>query len=207
VAPPPSPRSQCWEGGGFGPCADGAPASPRSERWCEAELSACCAAAASSSAFSCWRTRRSSEVAASGQPRSSMAAAARFCDACLKSGGASGSALASMFAPSLARRLLSHAGLHVGGIGARPCGRSAVGRRSCRSSFPSQGSSYTGMSCAGRRLHGVRHPSPVLGEEGPTPRQAGASPPRARRAVPASGRRRRGAGSGSELLDAEATQT
>jgi hypothetical protein len=78
AAPTPSPRSWCWEGGGFGPRADGAPACPRLEHWREAELSACCAAAASSSAFSCWRTRRSLEVASSGQPRSSMAVAAWF---------------------------------------------------------------------------------------------------------------------------------
>jgi hypothetical protein len=65
AAPTPSPRSQCWEGGRFGPRADGAPACLRSERWREAELSACCVAAASSSAFSCWRICRSSEVAGS----------------------------------------------------------------------------------------------------------------------------------------------
>jgi hypothetical protein len=74
----PSPCPWCWEGGGFRPWVDGAPARPCSERWREAELSACCAAAASSSAFSCWHTRRSSEVAGSGQLHSSMAAAARF---------------------------------------------------------------------------------------------------------------------------------
>jgi hypothetical protein len=81
AAPTPSPRAWCWEEGGFGPWADGAPAHPRSERWREAELFACCAAAASSSAFSCWRTHRSSEVMGSGRPCSSMAAAARFLDA------------------------------------------------------------------------------------------------------------------------------
>jgi hypothetical protein len=74
----PSPHSRCREGGGFGPWANDALARPRSERWREAELSACCAAAASSSAFSYWRTRRSSEVTGSGQPCSNMAAAARF---------------------------------------------------------------------------------------------------------------------------------
>jgi hypothetical protein len=78
AAPTPSPHPWCWEGGGFGPWADGTPGRPHSERWREAELSACCAAATSSSAFSCWRTRRSSEVTGSGQPRSSMAAVARF---------------------------------------------------------------------------------------------------------------------------------
>jgi hypothetical protein len=51
--------------------AEGAPARPRSDRWCEVELITCCAAAASSSAFSCWHTRRSSEVAGSGLPRNS----------------------------------------------------------------------------------------------------------------------------------------
>jgi hypothetical protein len=103
AAPPPSPRSRCWEGGGFRPWVDGAPARPRSECWHEAELSACCAAAASSSAFSCWRTRRSSEVAASRQPHNSMATAVRFWDAHRKIGGASASLLVSTFAPSLAR--------------------------------------------------------------------------------------------------------
>jgi hypothetical protein len=105
------------------PCVDGAPARLRFERWREAELSACCAAAASSSAFSCWRTRCSSEVAASGQPRNNMAVVARFWDAHRKSGGASASALASTFAPSLARQLLSCAS----GVGVRPCGWSAAG--------------------------------------------------------------------------------
>jgi hypothetical protein len=153
AAPPPSSRSRCSEGGGFGPCADDAPARPRSERWREAELSACCATAASSSAFSCWRTRRSSEVAASGQSRSSMAG---FCDARQKSGGASASALvlASTFAPPLARRLLSRAGPRAGGVGALSCGWSVAGRCSCWSSFPSQGPSCTGMSCAGRQSRG-----------------------------------------------------
>jgi hypothetical protein len=66
VAATPSPRPWCWEGSGFGPWADGAAARPRSERWCEAELSVCCSAAASNSAFSCWRTRRCSEVEAPG---------------------------------------------------------------------------------------------------------------------------------------------
>jgi hypothetical protein len=68
AAPPLSPHTRCWEGGGFWPWADGAPTRPHSEQWREAELSACCAAAASSSAFSCWHTRRSSEVAASRHP-------------------------------------------------------------------------------------------------------------------------------------------
>jgi hypothetical protein len=119
-APTLSSRAWCWERGGFGLWVDGAPARPRSERWREAELSACCAAAASSSAFSCWRTRRSSEVASSGQPRISMATAVRFWDAHRKSGGAS--TFASAFAPPLAHRLLSGSGPHAGGVGARPCG-------------------------------------------------------------------------------------
>jgi hypothetical protein len=66
AAPTPTPRSRCWEGGGFRSWADDAPARPRSERLCEVELSAC------------WRTRHSSEVAGSREPRSSMAAVARF---------------------------------------------------------------------------------------------------------------------------------
>jgi hypothetical protein len=122
AALPPSPRSRCWEGGGFGPCADGAPARPRSERWREAELLACCDTAASSNTFSYWRTRRSSEVVASGQPRSSMAIVARFCDTRRKSGGASASAFESMSAPFLVCQLLSRASPCSGGVGARSCG-------------------------------------------------------------------------------------
>jgi hypothetical protein len=91
------------EGGGFGSWDDGALARARSERCRELELSACCAVVASSSAFSCWCTRRSSEVVSSVQPHGSMAAAARFWDARRKSGGAS--AFASAFAPPLARRM------------------------------------------------------------------------------------------------------
>jgi hypothetical protein len=119
-----SPRSRCCDGCGLGSWADGTPTRPRSKSWCEAELSACCATATSSRAFSYWRTRRSLEVAGSGQPRSSMAATARFWDARRKSGGASASvlALASTFTPSLARRLLSRAGPRAGGVGVRPCG-------------------------------------------------------------------------------------
>jgi hypothetical protein len=154
TARPPSPCSRCWEGGGFRLCADGAPARLHSKRWREAELSAFCDAAASSNDFSCWRTRRSSEVAASGQPRSSMAAAVRFCDARRKTGRASASALASMFTPSLARRLLLRANPLAGGIGARPCSWSAARRRSRRLLFPSRSSSYIGMFCAGCRSRG-----------------------------------------------------
>jgi hypothetical protein len=91
-------------GGGFQRCAEDAAPRPRSNRWREAELSACCAAATSSSVLSYWCTRLSSEVAASGQPCSNMAAAARLCDTLLKSSGASPPALALMFALSLARR-------------------------------------------------------------------------------------------------------
>jgi hypothetical protein len=97
--------------------ADDALARPRSERWHEAELSACCAAAASSNAFNCSRTHRSSEVAGSRQPRSSMAAAAKFWDARRKSGSAS----APTFAPPLTLRL-SGSGARAGGVCARPCG-------------------------------------------------------------------------------------
>jgi hypothetical protein len=49
-------------------------------------------------------------------------------------------------------------------------------------------------------------PSPAPSEEGSAPRRAGAWPLRARRVVPIVGRRWRGAGSGSELLDVGATQ-
>jgi hypothetical protein len=128
---------------------------PVLERWREAELFAC-AAAASSSAFSCWRTRCSSEVAASEQPRSNIAVMVRFCDARLKSGRASASALAlaSMLAPSLARRSLLRVGPRYGGVGARARGCSATGRRSRRSLFPSRGYSCTGMSYAGCRSRG-----------------------------------------------------
>jgi hypothetical protein len=61
---------------------------------------------------------------------------------------------ASMFAPSLARRLLSRTSPRPSGIGAWPCGWSAAGQRSRRSSFPSRGSSCTGMSYAGQRSRG-----------------------------------------------------
>jgi hypothetical protein len=129
------------------PWADGAPAHPRSERWREAELSTCWAATASSSAFNCSRTRRSSEVAGSGQPRRSMATAARFWDARQKSGGASTSA----FAPSLVRRFLSGSVARAGGVGARPRGWSAAGWHSRRLPFSSRGSPCTRTSCTGRR--------------------------------------------------------
>jgi hypothetical protein len=82
------------------------------------------------------------------------AAAARFWDTRQKSGRASASVLASMFALSLAHWFLSRAGPHAGGVGARPCGWSVAGRCSRRSSFPSRGSSCTGMSCVGRRSQG-----------------------------------------------------
>jgi hypothetical protein len=75
--------------------------------------------------FSSWRTRRSLEVAASGQPRNSMAAMARFCNAPLKSGGVSASLLALMFAPLLARRL-SRVGPRASGVGARARGCSVL---------------------------------------------------------------------------------
>jgi hypothetical protein len=154
AALPPSPLSRCWEGGGFGTWADGALCRPLSERWREAELSACCVVAASSNAFNCWCAHRSSEVAASEQPCSSMAAAVRFCDARRRSGNASTSAFALTFAPLSARRLLSRAAPLSGGVGARPRGWSTAGRRSRRSPFPSRGSSCTGMSCAGRQSWG-----------------------------------------------------
>jgi hypothetical protein len=86
----------------------------RSERWREAELSACCAAADSSSAFNCSYTRRSSEVASSRQPHSSMAIVAKFWDARRKSGSASTLA----FAPPSACRLLSGSGARADGVGA-----------------------------------------------------------------------------------------
>jgi hypothetical protein len=121
ATPPPSPHSGCWEGGGFRPCADDAPTHPRSDCWHVAELFACCAATASTNAFSCWHTHRSSKVAASGQPRSSIATAARFCDARRKSSGASTSVLASMYAPLLAHQLLSCAGPRTNGVGTRAC--------------------------------------------------------------------------------------
>jgi hypothetical protein len=76
--------------------------------------------------FSSWRTRRSLEVAASGQPLNSMAAMARFCNAPLKSGGVSALSLALMFAPSLACRLLSRVGPRASGVGARARGCSVL---------------------------------------------------------------------------------
>jgi hypothetical protein len=188
TAPPPSPRSRCWEGGGFGPWADDAPARLRSERWREAELSACCAAAALSNAFSCWYTRRSSKVDASEQPRSSMAAASRFCDAHRKSGGASASALASMFAPSLARWLLLRVPrAPVAFVRARAAGRQPDGTRVGRLS--PHGAPHAQGCLVQAVCRGARHPCPALGEEGPAPHRAGASPLRAHRGAPAAGRR------------------
>jgi hypothetical protein len=61
-----------------------------------------------------------------------------------------------------------------------------AGHHSPRGAAPAQG--YP-MQVAGR---GARGPPPVLGEEGLAPHGAGASPPRARRAAPVVGRRRRG---------------
>jgi hypothetical protein len=145
----PHPRNPDFgRGGGWvRRCAEGAAFRPRSDSWLEAELSACCATANSSSALSCWRTCLSSEVAASGQPHNSMAAAARFCDARLKSGGASPPTLVSTFAPSLARRSLSCVRSRAGGVGARARGCLSMGRRSCRSLFPSRRCSCTGTCC------------------------------------------------------------
>jgi hypothetical protein len=158
-APPPWPR--CHGGDGSWRCTEGAAPRSRADHWCEAELSACCAAAALSSALSSWNTRLSLEVATSGQPRSSIAATARFCDAHLKSGGVSSLVLpfASTFAPSLVCRLSSCVRPRANGVRARTLGCSKAGRRSCRSSFPSQRCSCTGTCCdagcgVGRRLQG-----------------------------------------------------
>jgi hypothetical protein len=61
-----------------------------------------------------------------------------------------------------------------------------VGRRSPLGAPPTQGCL---VQAVGR---GARHPCPALGEEGPAPHRAGASPPRVRRVAPAVGRRRHG---------------
>jgi hypothetical protein len=123
----PFPAILMSRGGRFRSCADGAPARPCSDRWREAELSACCIAAALSSAVSCWHTRLSSEVATSGQLRSNMATAARFCDACLNSDRASLSVLASTFAPSLVHRSLLRVCPRAGGVRVRARGCSGAG--------------------------------------------------------------------------------
>jgi hypothetical protein len=158
------------------PWADGAPARPCSERWREAELSACCATTASSSPFSYWCTRRSSEVAAFGQARTSMAVAARFWDTHRKSGGASASTLVSRSCPhwcvSCCRVL---ARVPVALVCGRAAGRqpdsTRVGHRSPRGATPAQDCP---VQVIGR---GARHPCPALGEQGPAPRRAGISPP------------------------------
>jgi hypothetical protein len=172
---------------------DGAPARPRSECWREAKFSACCAAAASSNNFSCWRTRRSSEVATSGQPRSSMAAAARFCDACRKSGSASHRHLRRRSRPRwrvgrcrMSPLTVAVAVLVHGRAAGRQLDGAHAGRRPPHGAPPAQGCL---VQVIGR---GARHPCPALGEEGQAPRRAGALPPRVRRATPAVGRRRRG---------------
>jgi hypothetical protein len=55
--------------------------------------------------------------------------------------------LASTFVPLLVRRLLSRIRPRAGSVGVRARGCSAAGRRSCRSSFPSWGCSYTRTIC------------------------------------------------------------
>jgi hypothetical protein len=121
-----------------------------------------------------------------------MAAVVRFCDARLKSGRASASALAlaSMLAPSLARRSLLRVGPRSGGVGARARGCLAAERHSWRSPFPSRGYSCTGTSASSSSGWCLASAS---------------SSSRARRCASAAWWH--GAGSGSELLDAEATQT
>jgi hypothetical protein len=84
---------------------------------------------------------------------------------------------------------------------ARQSGGAHAGRHSPHGAALAQGCP---VQVVGR---GARDPPIVLGEEGPAPRRADTSPLRARRVAPVVGRRRRGAGSGSELLDIEATQT
>jgi hypothetical protein len=72
--------------------------------------------------LSCCRTLLSSGVVASGQPRKSMVAAAKFYDARLKSGGPSPSTLAS----SSTRWLSSHVWVRVGGVGVRALERGVL---------------------------------------------------------------------------------
>jgi hypothetical protein len=215
ATPTPSLRSPCREGGRFGPWADGAPACLRSERWREAELSACCAAAASSSAFSCWRTCRSSEVAGSEvlrrpleewegvgvnvgvDVRASIGTsvvvgrrpACRQCRLAVVRLMGSRTALAPVAVP------LTH-----------PCtGTSCAGRRS---PFPSRGRPCTGTPCAGCRSRALAStPSSWCRRASSSSSwrlSSASSSSRARRW--ASTPRWRGVGSGSELLDKEATQ-
>jgi hypothetical protein len=86
-------------------------------------------------------------------------------------------------------------------MAARQPGGARAARHFLREVVPERGCL---VQVVGRRALG---PCPVLGEEGTAPRRAGTWPTRARRAMPVIGRQRRGVGSGSELLDAEATQT
>jgi hypothetical protein len=122
-----------------------------------------------------------------------MTAAARFWDAHRKSGGVSVLVFASMFTPTLPRQLLSGTGPRAGGVGARPCSWSTVGRRSRRSAFPSRGSPCIGTSCVGCRSQ-VLTSAPSSWHRRPS-----SSSSRAHRR--ASAPQWRGAGSGSELLD------
>jgi hypothetical protein len=77
-----------------------------------------------------------------------MDVAARFCDARLKSGGASASALAlaSTLAPSLVHRSLSRVRPRAGGVDAWALGCSAVGQHSRHSQIPS-GGCYWNILC------------------------------------------------------------
>jgi hypothetical protein len=93
--------------------------------------------------LSCCRTLLSSDVAGSGQSRSSIAATARFCDAHMKSGGASPSA----FTPSSACRLLSQERPRIGGVDEQARDNTVAGWHSCRSSLPSRHCSCTGTYC------------------------------------------------------------
>jgi hypothetical protein len=112
-------------------------------------------------------------------------------DARLKSGGTSPSALASTFAPSLARRSLSLVRHRASGVRVRARGCSTTGRCSCRSPFPSRAAPALGPFVHAAGHEALGH-APTPGEGWPPLRRVGAWPPRARRVMPIVGRRWRG---------------
>jgi hypothetical protein len=95
------------------------------------------------------------------------------------------------------------------GVGARPCGWSAAGRRSRRLPFPSRGNPCTGTSYAGCRSRGSASTLSSWHRRASSSSSwrlvSASSSSHACRW--ASALRWRGAGSGSELLDEEVTQT
>jgi hypothetical protein len=205
----PSPRPCCWEGGGFRPWADGAPARPCSERRREAELFACCVVAASSSASTAgafatprrlqalgsrataWPRRQGSgtpagRVAVRQRRRSRLHWRIDCCRATTRARTAKVRSCTTGLQPDGVRAdCHSPHGAHP--TQERPA--PGVDRCSPHGLGPAQALPVQVVARVARR------PCRALGVEGPTPRQAGALPPRVRRAAHASGRwRRDGAG-------------